>query len=954
MKILRVNMGRLTAEYEDLPGDWMLVGGRGLIAKIMNKEVPPSSDPLGPENKLIFACGPLAGTMAPHLGRLSVGGKSPLTLGIKEANAGGPAAQKLDRLGIRAIVVEGMPEDKKLYCLEINEEGAALVPADGYSERKMFGFVDELYEKYGIRQDGKHNPAIISIGPAGERMYKGASIALTDLYGDPSRSAGRGGLGAVMGSRGLKAVIIDDTGTAAVQIENRDMFRKSVRTWVNEIKKDVVCGLFSWAGTPFTISSNSYQGTMPGDNYTTGRPPGFKEVDGEVTRRRVWERHGKMHACMPGCVVQCSIIYYDEDGVKTSAYEYEAVSMIGTNLGISDTDAIAKFKYICDDLGVDFIEIGSAMGVSSNAGKMKIGDAESVIKLLGEVERGTDLGHTIGDGVVSTAKAFGIERVPAFKGQALPAHDPRAVKAMGVTYASSPMGADHTAGLTYKKPLAKDGQVLNSLRFQLRAAVCDTFGYCLNALPGGRTSIYAFVAELLTARFGGEVTPEDVLDIAKQDLRDELEFNKGAQFSTAHGPFPEFLKKEALPPTGNVFDVDEAEINTIWDLMEVYKEPEKIWEVRFPKIPSFLFGEGVVKKLGESAAGLRIKKALLIADPVMKTLGRTDEIQEILKKSSVDSAVYSEVEPDPPLESIERASKAYKDNECDGIIALGGGSSMDTAKATAVRVSQTGVLEEYDTMFGGKAKIKPPLPPIICVPTTSGTGSETNQYAIITDRSRDVKFTLMSDLMVPSLAVIDPLLSMTMPPIVTAETGIDALAHCVEGYVGMADEYHPYYESLALYGVKMIGRSLRKAYLNGKDVQARKDMCMAASFGGISFTKGLGLGHAISHVLGAFHHVPHGRGCALGLLCFVRVNKEACGDQFKDLSWALDRTDDLEPALKNLYGDLNIPVKLSDIGISEDDLPKIAFETSTNTVNLAANPEHVTEKRILGLLKNFY
>jgi aldehyde:ferredoxin oxidoreductase len=948
MKILRVNMRKAAATYEELPNEWLLVGGRGLVARILNREVPPNAESLGADNKLIFACGPVAGTNAPQLGRISVGAKSPLTLGIKEANAGGPAAQKLDRLGIRAIVVESIPEDDQIYYLKISKDETALLPGDELKGKRVFELVDELYKKYN------GNPTIIGIGIAGERKYKGASVFLTDMYDDPSRNAGRGGLGAVMGAKGLKAIVIDDAGTSSVPLVDRDLYRKTVRNWINMIKKDVVCGLFATEGTPFTIASNSYQGTMPGDNYRTGRPRGFKDVTGEVTRRKVWERHGKMHACMPGCVVQCSIIYFDEDGHKTSAYEYEAVSMIGTNLGISDTDKIAQFKYMCDNIGVDFIEIGSALGVSGEAGMMEPGDPDSVFRLLEEMDKGTELGRILGDGVVATAKKFNIERIPAFKGQALPAHDPRAVKAMGVTYATSPMGADHTAGLTYKRPLDRDGQVLNSLRFQLRAAACDTFGYCLNSLPGRQASIYDFVADLLKARFGVNVTPDDVLEIAKQDLRDELQFNRGAEFSTAHGPLPKFLKAEPLPPTGHVFDVDDKEMAEIWDLMEVYKEPEKIWEVRFPKIPEILFGVGVAKKLGERAAKLGVTKAFVIADPVMKELGRIDELKEVLGKGGVDSFDYTGVVPDPPVELIERAALLYDENKCDGIIALGGGSSMDTAKATAVRVSQTGLLREYENLVGGKAKIKPPLPPIICIPTTSGTGSETNQYAVITDPERAVKFTMMSDYMTPKLAVIDPLMCKTMPPAITAETGLDALAHCIEGYVGMNDEYHPYYESLALYGVKLIGRSLLKAYENPADINARKDMCMAAAFGGISFNKGLGLGHAVSHVLGAFHHISHGQGCALGLLCHVRANQKMCEEQFQDLAWALDRSDDLEGALIRLYSALNIPTHMGEAGIGEAELHKIAFETSTNTVNLAANPQPLTEKKILELLKDFY
>ncbi len=948
LKVLRVNMQSLTAEYEPLPEEWLLIGGRGLVARIMNREVPPDADPFGAQNRLIFACGPLAGTNAPQLGRISVGAKSPLTLGIKEANAGGPAAQKLDRLGIRAIIVEDIPHDDKLYCLKVSKGAAELLPADEYREMKVYGLVDRLYEKV----DG--NSAIMGIGVAGERRYRGASVFLTDMYGDPSRNAGRGGLGAVMGSKGLKAVLIDDTGCAFPPLADKELFRNTVRDWVNMIKKDVVCGLFATEGTPFTIASNSYQGTMPGDNYRTGRPRDFEKVTGEVTRRKVWERHGKMHACMPGCVVQCSIIYFDEEGNKTSAYEYEAVSMIGTNLGIADTDRVAQFKHICDDLGVDFIEIGSAIGVSGEAGKMKPGDPDTVFALLEEMERGTELGRTIGDGVVSAAKAFGVSRIPAFKGQALPAHDPRAVKAMGVTYATSPQGADHTAGLTYRQPLAKKGQVLNSLRFQLRAAACDTFGYCLNSVPGRQASIYSFVADLLRARFGVNTTPDDILEVAKQNLRDELTFNEKAEFSSAHGSFPEFLKNEPLPPTGHVFDVEQAEIEKIWDLMEVYREPEKVWEVRFPKEPQFLFGVGVYKKIGAQAARLGMTKAQIIADPVMESLGKTAEIQDILEGSGVASVLYTGVEPDPPVASIERAAKFYQDNGCDGLIAIGGGSSIDTTKATAVRASQRGLLREFENMVGGKAKIKPPLPPIIAVPTTSGTGSETNQYAIITDPDRDVKFTMMSDYMVPRLAVIDPLMTRTMPQAVTAETGIDALSHCVEGYVGMNDAYHPYYEALALYSVKLIGRSLRRAFKDGDDIEARKDMCMAAAFGGIAFTKGLALGHAISHVLGAFYHISHGTGCALGLLCHVRSNREVCREQFEDLAWALERSKDLEDALLRLYSDLKIPVRIREAGIREKDLERIAFEASTNTVNLAANPKALTEHRILELLREFY
>jgi len=182
----------------------------------------------------------------------------------------------------------------------------------------------------------------------------------------------------------------------------------------------------------------------------------------------------------------------------------------------------------------------------------------------------------------------------------------------------------------------------------------------------------------------------------------------------------------------------------------------------------------------------------------------------------------------------------------------------------------------------------------------------------------------------------------------------DALAHCVEGYVGMASDYHPYYEALALYGVKLIGRSLFKAYENGDNIEARRDLSMAAAFGGISFTKGLGLGHAIGHAIGSYHHISHGSSCAIGLLIFVRANRVKCEDQFEDLAWALGRTDNLEKSLENLYSKLNMPLRIRDLGIPKNAVNEIAYETYINAVNLAANPTPLNEKQVLKLIQEGY
>jgi len=949
LKIVRVNMSEAKVTIEPLPEAYTIIGGRGLIAKIMNNEVAPDIDPLGPENKLIIAAGPLAGTMAPQLGRICLGCKSPLTLGIKKSNVGGPAAQKLDRLGIRAIVIEGTPADGKWYILKISKGAVHLEPADAYIGMKNYHLVDALHKKYGTKT------TLITIGIAGERQYKAASIALGDIYGDPSRTAGRGGIGAVMGSKGLKAIVIDVTDAGSVALADAKRFKETVRNWVSIIKKDIGCGLFHTFGTPLAVSNLSMQGSMPVRGYTSGRHEDFRKVSGDAVKNNLWERGGKMHGCMPGCVVQCSIIYNGPDGKRLcSALEYEAIALLGTNLDIIDLDAVARLKHLCDDIGLDLIETGSALSVAVAGGKMRMGDAEGAIRLLEEIEEGTAIGAVLGNGVVSTAKALNVKRVPAFKGQGIPAHDGRAAKGIGVTYATSPMGADHNAGLTYKIPGQRTGQVENSLSSQIRAATCDTIGYCLNSVPGGQVSVYEFFADLLNARYGLNLTMDDLVEIGKQTLKDENHFNKGAKFSQRWEPYPEFYRKEPLPPTNRVFDVEDSEMQDIWNRIDGYKERKKAWEVRISHLPPMLIGTGVLNQIGNRAKALKMTKALFVCDPTMKKIGRADEVIGNLKKNGIETVLFTDIEPDPPVREIDHLGTLYQQEGCDGIIGMGGGSSMDAAKALSVRVTHAGPLIEYESLAGGTAKIKGPLPPVICIPTTAGTGSEANTYAVITDTERGIKFIIMSELIVPQLAIIDPDISKTMPKGLTAETGIDALAHCIEGYVGTLIPYHPYYSALAFYGVKLAGKNLVRACHTPDDMEARTDMAMAAVYGGVAFAKGLGIGHILGHAIGARYHIAHGRSVAPGLLCFARANKEVCAEAFEEIAWHLNRSGDLEEGLRKLYKEVELPTRFSELGVPEADLPRIAFEASKDVVNLAGNPLPLGEREILKLLKEFY
>ncbi len=559
MKLLRVNMSNLEITREDLPEEWRIVGGRGLSAEILNKEMPPEADPLGPEARLVITGGPLAGTLAPSCGRISVGVKSPLTLGIKEANCGGPFVQKLDRLGYRAVVVEGAPEDGRLYILNITGEGASLEDAERFKGKGNYDLAKSL------RETASGKAAVLSIGIAGENKWKGATVGCTDMDGLPSRHAARGGVGAVMGAKGLKAILVDDSKVPAVELADKESFRDQMKAWAELMRSDLRIESMSRYGTTGGIVANRKMGTMPSKNYSSEETEGFEALSGPEFEKTNQARGGHMSGCMAGCLVRCSTVYHDAEGKHlTSALEYETLGLLGTNLGIADPDVVARLDRWCDDLGLDTIEVGSALGVAASAGKAAFGDAESFYALFEEIEKGTEFGATLANGVVSTCQALGVTRIPAFKGQAIPAHDPRASKATGVTYHTSPMGADHTAGVSYDDRLSKEGQVARSVGTQSFLATLDTLGYCILAIPGDVPKLMAFLKDLLNARYGLNLETKDLYPLGTNTLKTEVRFNKGTEFDKVH-PYPEFLRTEPLAPDGSVFDVAPEEIAQAMD-----------------------------------------------------------------------------------------------------------------------------------------------------------------------------------------------------------------------------------------------------------------------------------------------------------------------------------------------------------------------------------------------------
>ncbi|MCL5957959.1 MAG: aldehyde ferredoxin oxidoreductase [Chloroflexi bacterium] len=566
MKVLRVDAATGQVQAQALPPQYEGWSNRGLIAKILDEEVPATCNPLEKRNKLIFATGVLAGLGVSSAERLSVGAKSPLTGGVRESNAGGVAARALVRHGIRAVVVENKAEKGNWWLLRIGRDGCEILPAGDLKGLGNYALVEALRERFGQRI------ATISIGPAGERLYTSAGVFVTDMNGWPSRAAGRGGLGAVMGSKGLKAIVVSQDGDYRIPIRDQVAFNKARQDFVEALKQSpVTAELYPKYGTAGVIPAMQTVGGLPTRNFTSGNFSEFEEIGGERLHDLIVARGGEgtpTEPCMPGCIIRCSNIVADAQGKAVVApLEYETIALLGSNLEIGDLDQIALMNRLCNDYGIDTVEIGGAIGVAMEAGLEKFGDADGALRLLREAGEGTILGRVLGQGVVVTARVLGISRVPAVKGQGMPAHEPRALKGMGVTYSMSPMGADHTtaptirASIDHHKP---DGQVDLVRGLQTTIAAYDSLGFCLFVLPAVGKSPQITV-DLLNAVYGTNHEPDYISQLGREILRTERAFNTRAGLTEASELVPEFLREETLPPNNLVFDIPEEEMAKFWD-----------------------------------------------------------------------------------------------------------------------------------------------------------------------------------------------------------------------------------------------------------------------------------------------------------------------------------------------------------------------------------------------------
>lgn len=573
-KILRVNMSDLSVKTEEVPSAWAGLGGRALTSTIVAAEVPPTCHPLGPNNKLVFAPGLLTGTAASNSGRLSLGAKSPLTGGIKESNAGGTSGQMFAKMGIKALIIEGLPKDlDKWYSIALNKDGATISEETELIGKGNFAVVEALQNRLGKKI------GVLTLGPAGEMKMLTSNVSVKDPDSH-LRSHGRGGLGAVMGSKKVKFISVDDTGAAAVQIADPEKFKAASKIFSKALVDHPVSGQgLPTYGTNVLVNILNEAGGLPTRNFTYGQYEFHDKISGEFMHDTIVARGGKpKHGCHAGCLIQCSQVYNDKDGkYLTSGFEYETVWALGANALIQDLDEIAKADNIMDDLGLDSIETSVMFGVAMEAGIIPWGDGPGVIRLLKEIGEGTPLGRILGGGTEHVGTTYGVTRVPVVKHQAIPAYDPRSVKGIGITYATSTMGADHTSGYTIATnilgvggrvdPLKKDGQVDLSRNLQIATAAVDSTGMCIFiAFPAlDIPECLPALIDMINARFGIALTGDDVVGLGKYVLKTEHQFNLDAGMTNKDDRLPEFFSRDVVPPHNAIWDFSGEEIDAFWN-----------------------------------------------------------------------------------------------------------------------------------------------------------------------------------------------------------------------------------------------------------------------------------------------------------------------------------------------------------------------------------------------------
>jgi aldehyde:ferredoxin oxidoreductase len=559
-KYLHINLENRSVEAEELHGEDVIRVGRHFIAKTLLEGGVAKVDALSPENPLIFSAGPFAGSNFSNANRLSVGCKSPMTGGIKEANAGGTFAFALGQLEIAGFTLHGASPDWVVIRIKKGGE-VSYESAEPYMGKGNIEAARLLFEAYGDKV------SLGICGPVGEYLGLMAGIAFTDPEGRPERLAARGGVGAVMGSKKVKAIVVDKDKMPT--FHDRKKVMGAVREYGKRLGQEAAVEAFTKYGTAMMGDFTNKIGGLPTRNFSAGQlddgSDGPFKLGGTYIYELNSERGGETaHACMPGCLIQCSNIYADADGEEiVSPLEYETIGLIGTNCGVGDPDDVARLNHIANDLGVDTIEVGATLGVLMEAGEGEFGDTAFMEQALEDIRQGSERGRLLAQGTAHVGEHYKVARVPVIKRQGISAYDPRVIEVTGISMMVTAQGADHTAG-NLPAHRSKDMSTAEltdvSLESQIACAAADSLGLCIFGRSVTNES-FDFIAEALNDAHGTALEASFIEDLGREALQLEWRFNKEAGFTESDDELPEFFYSEALPPSGNVARHRSAEVN---------------------------------------------------------------------------------------------------------------------------------------------------------------------------------------------------------------------------------------------------------------------------------------------------------------------------------------------------------------------------------------------------------
>ena len=550
-KYLHINLNDKSVRSDDLSGESVIRAGRNLIVRTLLERDLAEVDPLSPENPLIFSAGPFAGTSFSNANRISVGCKSPLTGGIKEANAGGTFAFAMGQLEIAGFTLDGASEDWTIIRIT-KDDGIIFEDATPYLGKSNFELANLLHKKFGVKV------SLALCGPVGEYLGLIAGISFSDNELRPVRIAARGGVGAVMGSKKVKAIICDKAKMPT--FVDRKKVMSLVKDYGAKIRDDAAAQSLSRNGTMQVADMTNHLGGMPVNNFSSGQQVDTSKkgnvlnMGGDYIRDLNNDRGGEhTHACMPGCQIKCSNVYVDKNGKEiVSPLEYETLCLLGTNVGIVDPDDVARLNETVNDLGCDTIEVGAAFGILMDEGEAEFGDVPFMAAALEDIRNGTERGRILAQGAARVGEHYGSKRIPVIKKQALSAYDPRVIEVTGISMMVTAQGADHTVGnLPAAECAGKSTEELSalSLEVQVNSAVADSLGLCVFG-RGVTNNNHAEIIDALNSAFDVDLDPNYMNALGRETLLMEIEFNKKAGFTEDDDILPQFFYDEKLPPTG--------------------------------------------------------------------------------------------------------------------------------------------------------------------------------------------------------------------------------------------------------------------------------------------------------------------------------------------------------------------------------------------------------------------